>query len=121
MAAANPPEKSAHICDAVGCPTGSGELSSAPPSLTPPRPPARCVQDLYAKLLRGADEALNTVLRQDMPAKDLQSFAYVATILLRSAKQLEEAEPDEPSQDELARAQAEAEALLAETKRRAGG
>jgi ketosteroid isomerase-like protein len=55
---------------------------------------ATCVQELYAKTLRGAEDALDAVLSGRLAGKDLQSTAYVATILMRSAKQLEDAEPE---------------------------
>lgn len=114
------------MCSSCGMTRGevderAADFVSPPISHEPMRARATCVQELYDKTLRGAEDALDAVLSGKLTGKDLQSTAYVATILMRSAKQLE-AETPEPTTgaaalaeqaDEIARLRAE----LAKRKR----
>lgn len=101
------------------------EFPRAP--LSPPEvrthPPARNVDDLYPRLLGGAELALDKLeagMRYDADARTLKELSMAANTLMRAARYLEKPEPEQPSADEMAAAEAEAERLLHEARRRGG-
>ena len=85
---------------------------------TPPRDPAQpralTTRDLYARLLSGAEDALDRINAGAMP-RDAAQLAQTVTHLLRAARELE---PEVGEHDDPAKLAAEARALEEELKRR---
>lgn len=85
------------------------------PMRDPALPRAHSTRDLYARLLQGAEDAIDRINSGAATPRDAQNLAITVTHLLRAARELE---PEVGEHDDPAKLAAEARALEEELKRR---
>lgn len=94
---------------------GSAGIYPSAPLRDPALPRAQSTRDLYARLLQGAEDAIDRINSGAATPRDAQNLAITVTHLLRAARELE---PEVGETDDPAKLAAEARALEEELKRR---